>query len=437
MKGLATFAVMMTAAICVAADPATRTADLPDSWLVLYNVNVTDSVTWAQWYASQRGIPAEQVLGLNASASEHLADAAAAEAQIFAPVRQFLAANPAIAARVMGIIVGYRVPGHFGAADYGIGGYSVACALQDPADTTINVNPDYPQRWGDVLPVDGRLTKARMTPGHYMVGRIDGPTLDAAMALTNRALAIRMLRNGIAGNFVYYDYADAQKGTWWVLKQTVENPMFEEIPWCSFDDDTQQTPLDAFRFAWHDVANWHNARLRGAPAGVRILAYDYNSWGATTVRSITAENGRFVPNALDAGYAAAVGATGEPRFLSAPYPDTMLGALMAGGTLGEAFYLSNPYDDFMWEVIGDPLLKVGGWAPIPGTSITDFDQDLDVDLSDLDLLQACMNGPNRPFAPGCGITDLDEDGDVDVTDYSRFLRCFNGPNLPPAPGCPY
>ena len=413
--------------------PESRTAEMPDSWLVLYNANVPDSVAWAQWYAAERGIPSEQLLGLYTSPNENLPDKATAEAEIFAPVRSFLA-DPVIGSRIMGIVAGYAIPGHFGTGDYGVGGYSVACALQDATDTVFNVNPDYPHRWGDVLPAQ-RLSRATMTAGHYMVARIDAGSLDLAKALTLRAKAIWASRTPMFGNYVYYDYTDAQKGTWSILMQAVQNPLFASLPWRAFDEDTAQTPLDAFRIGWHDVRNWNDARLRGSPAGPRILAYDYDSWGATTVRSTTLDGGRFVPNAIDAGYAAAIGATAEPKTASPPYPDTLLAGLMAGWTLGESFYLANPYDDFMWEVVGDPFLRVPDWALGPLKSRADFDNDGDVDVTDFLSFTACVSGANRPATPDCASRDLDGDGDVDVVDFGRFQSCYNGPNRPPAPTC--
>jgi uncharacterized protein (TIGR03790 family) len=434
MVGFPTLVIFVAGSILGLVPPSSRTAEMPDSWLVLYNASVPDGLAWAQWYAAQRHIPTEQVIGLATSPDEHLPDSDTAEAQIFSPVRAFLANNPAIAARVMGIIVGYGIPGHFGTVDYGVGGCSVACALQDMADTLFNLNPDCPHQWGNTLPAQ-RLTKATMTPGHYMVSRIDSGSLDVAKAITIRANGIWGARTVLPGHYLYYDYTDPRMGTWLALKQVVENLSFASLPWQSFDDDTQQTPDDAFRFGWHDTQNWNDSRLRGAAAGPRILAYNLNSWGATTVRSNTAEGGRYVPNAIDAGYAAAIGSTGEPRTASAPYPDTILAGLMAGWTLGECFYLANPYDDFMWEVVGDPFLRVPDWA-LPRGSHADYDGDGDVDATDFLAFEACFNGPNKPVRAQCVAEDADQDGDVDLADFDKFQACFNGPNTPPAPNCP-
>lgn len=414
--------------------PGSRTAEMPDSWLVLYNVNVPDSVAWGQWYAAQWGIPNEQLLGLDASSEEHLADTATAQAQVFSPVAAFLAAHPDIASRIMGFVVGYRVPGHYGTAGYGIGGYSITCGLQDMTDTVYSVNPDGPHRWGKILPPLGRLTKATITLDHYLAARLDGIDLATTKAMTTRAKGIWSARQVMPAHYVYYDYTD-DMGTWSQLRSAVTNPLLATLPWAAFDDDTGQTPEDAFRIGWHDVENWNDARLRGSPPGPRILAYNLNSWGATTIRSTTGDGGRYVPNAIDAGYAAAIGATGEPMSTFGPYPDTLLAGLNLGWTLGECFYLANPYDDFMWELVGDPLLRVPDWCWPPPKSRADFDDDGDVDLADFLAFNMCYHGPNVPVTGTCTSRDLDGDTDVDLLDFALFKACFNGPNLRPPPSC--
>ena len=115
--------------------PESRTADMPDSWLVLYNLNSSDSVKWASWYTSRWGIPAENLLGLNTSSAEHLADKTTAQTQIIGPVRSLLDGNPALESRIMGIVVGFGVPGHYAAPFFGgPGGYAIADALEDMYD---------------------------------------------------------------------------------------------------------------------------------------------------------------------------------------------------------------------------------------------------------------------------------------------------------------
>lgn len=338
-----------------------QTADHPDAWLVVYNLASPDSVTWALWYAKQHGIPGENLLGVTAALTEHLPDLATARTQVFNPVRDYLAQNPQIEGRILGILAGYGVPGHYGTVPLGgPGGYSIANGLQDLNNDSKEINNNNPEILGYFPP---RLTKPDLPAGHYMVGRIDAPTLEAAKDLTRRAQVLASPTTYIHADYFWCDYYDSilPNGQWYWLWQAVNSGLFPEIPWREFDDDTQQTPWDAFRFGAHDVKNWNNSRLYGEPRGVRILAYNLNSWGATTVRDLFADGGRYVPNALNAGYAAAIGSTGEPGSVIGPFPWVLLAALREGWTLGEAMYLANPYDDWVWICVGDPLLRVAHW----------------------------------------------------------------------------
>ena len=352
-------------------EPEDRTAQRPDSWLVVYNQNKFLSVQWAHWYAQRREIPTRNLFGVAASSSEHLPDLATAQSEIMDPVKAYLGDNPDIEENIMGIVVGFGVPLHFGEPPEipSIGGYSIESALQDLSNVTPwEMNLDNPHRvppYG-VLPAGGRLTKTTMLPDHYMVARLDGPNLASAKSLTMRAQAIESTMGLFSGDArTWYDYTDSAMpgGTWYWLKVAVDSQTadFDEIDWWSFDADTEQTPFDAFRFSTHDLVGWDDGRLAGTPAGARILAFDFNSWGATTLRSTSDDGARFVPNALAAGYAAAIGATGEPLCCVCPFPDTVLAALRKGWTLGEAFYMANPYDDWMWILVGDPLLRMPEW----------------------------------------------------------------------------
>lgn len=345
--------------------PENVTADQPSSWLVLYNLNSDESVAWADWYGKEWDIPAENLVGLDAATAEHLNTTAEMRAQITSPLEAYFSNNPRLEERTMGLVVGYGLPTHFSTLPVGgPGGYSVANALQDMEDDVREFNPQAAQLQG-ALP--RRLTKATLLPQHYLVGVIDAPTVELAMELTTRAREIAAPRSYINQQTVYFDYSDPSlpRGEWYWLRHAVEHPRFVNLPWQAFDDDTQQTLNDAFRFGAHDVDGWNDARLFGEPRGRRILAYNLNSWGATNLRSTSGSGGRYVPNALAAGYAAAIGATGEPGSVTGPFPWVLLAALGEGWTLGEAFYLANPQDDSVWICAGDPLLRVANWFDVP------------------------------------------------------------------------
>ena len=55
----------------------------------------------------------------------------------------------------------------------------------------------------------------------------------------------------------------------------------------------------------------------------------------------------------------------------------------------------------------------------------DFDGDGSTDFADLDLLTACLTGPDVAVAAGCECVDTNLDSDVDLGDYAVFQRAFS------------
>lgn len=356
-------------------DPAWRTAELPDSWLVVYNADSPDSVTWAQWYCDQWGIPAQNALGLPLSTDAERVPQACFYDGIRDAVRAYLAANPDVEARVMGILVGYRVPGNFyqdatHPALPGGGGWSVSNHLQDLTATTWHQRFNIYHFVARLAPNEQRLTKTTLAPGFYLTARIDAPTLADAQALTLRARAIRRAHWPLpADEHLYCDDVDvgAPGGdVWTALQDVVGDAAFNDppdrFPWFEYESETEPTPYCALLFSYYRLTGWNAVDWGGTPLGTRILGYALNSYGATTVRSTTDHNGRFVPNALVGGlFAAAIGATAEPFLNHQPDPSTLVWCLADGRTVAEAFFHANPYHNFMWELVGDPLLRVPLW----------------------------------------------------------------------------
>ena len=75
----------------------------------------------------------------------------------------------------------------------------------------------------------------------------------------------------------------------------------------------------------------------------------------------------------------------------------------------------------MWNVFGDPSLRIVGAYPGPG----DFDANGVVDLDDYDELSGCLSGPwnfsESTVAQPCLLAfDFDDDQDVDLDDFTEF-----------------
>ncbi len=365
---------------CLAQIPSSqRTADMPDSWLVLYNNDpASGGPAWKDWYIQQWGIPPENTLGLTVSSDERVTRDHF-HARVFNPVRDFLNGRPELKAKIMGILVGYRVPGNFyldatHPAGQAGGGWSVANKLTDMVYTTWYKRSNPHTFIAYSSPNYTRLTKASLTADCYLTARLDGPTLADVQAMTLRAKALTDAQSPLpTAECLYYDYLDigAPAGDEWsALRATVQSSFLTipawRFPWRAYESENESMPSCAMSLSYYRTDNWNLVPWSGSPLGSRIAALAMNSWGATTVRSTTAHGGRYVPNALVNGqFAAAIGATAEPYTGSEPNPGTLVWCLAEGRTLGEAFFHANPYRNFMWEMVGDPLLRVPQWFVDP------------------------------------------------------------------------
>lgn len=71
---------------------------------------------------------------------------------------------------------------------------------------------------------------------------------------------------------------------------------------------------------------------------------------------------------------------------------------------------------------GNFELNGGFWFPL---ATGDCEEDGDVDLSDHELFESCLTGPNGGPAVGeCRCFDVDQSGDVDLADFATIQSAF-------------
>ena len=222
--------------------PSDRTADMPNSWLVLYNANDLMSFVWADWYAQKWDIPRDQLIGLDVPSTEkiHVDDF---NARIFTPVQNVLNNDPDLKARIMGILVGYRVPGNFYKDEthpplQSGGGWSVANNLCDMHYSAWykRPNPHYFAAYSITQP---RLTKASLGTDCYITARLDGPAIEDVIALTNRALAISAATTPLPKT-ERISYDDVELGA----------PGGDEWTGLRFSTERDNTSLPAWMYPW-------------------------------------------------------------------------------------------------------------------------------------------------------------------------------------------
>jgi hypothetical protein len=175
---------MSTGYIGTVAMPYTEThAGDPKRWVALYNTNTADSVTWAESYRVAHGLGFSNMLGIDATTNEM------AGQMDWETIRDAVAAhiaNDFPAGQIVGILIGYGMPG---TANCGPTDLSIASLLADLAvDTQDIANPYYEAGLVDTADMPDRITLAAGT--RYLVGEINAPTLGEAIAMTTKSQAL-------------------------------------------------------------------------------------------------------------------------------------------------------------------------------------------------------------------------------------------------------
>ncbi len=188
------------------------------------------------------------------------------------------------------------------------------------------------------------------------VARLDGPTVDDALALVDRALAAE--RSGLIGR-AYVDIGGIHPdGDRW-LEATVK-----QLDALSFDTDVDRAPstmpgtaridAPAFYFGWYAGDLNGPFALPGFQFPPGAIALHIHSFSARTLRSTTAG---WTGPLIARGATATVGNVFEPYLQLTHHPDLLLRALVRGATLAEAAYYALPALSWQAIVIGDPLYR--------------------------------------------------------------------------------
>ena len=188
------------------------------------------------------------------------------------------------------------------------------------------------------------------------VSRLDGPTVDDALALVDRALAAE--KTGIIGR-AYVDvgglHADGDRWLEAVVKQ---------LDSLGFDQEVDRLPATFAPAARFDAPalyfGWYAGDLNGPMAlpGFRFppgaIALHIHSYSARTMRSSTAG---WVGPLVARGVTATMGNVFEPYLQLTHHPDLLLRALARGATLVDAAYYALPALSWQTVLIGDPLYR--------------------------------------------------------------------------------
>ena len=200
----------------------------------------------------------------------------------------------------------------------------------------------------------------------FMVSRLDGPTVEIARTLVDRAVAAESVTlkgnayidaRGIyekidqPGSFGYYD--DKMRRLAEYLKNNT--PLSVVL-----DDRSElfgigECPNTILYCGWYNLRQYIDSFqfLNGA------VGYHIASFEAETLRSSRTDkpdSNVWCKRMLENGITATLGAVAEPFLHSFPRPDLFFKYLTSGKyCLVECFYRAKPYNSWMMTLIGDPL----------------------------------------------------------------------------------
>ncbi len=188
------------------------------------------------------------------------------------------------------------------------------------------------------------------------VARLDGPTVEDALALVDRALAAE--KAGLLGR-AYVDLGGIHPdGDRWL------EAVVKQLESLGFDTDVERTPATFAAGARMDAPalyfGWYVGDLNGPfalpdfqfPPGA--IAMHIHSYSARTMHSATAG---WAGPLIARGATATVGNVFEPYLQLTHHPDLLLRALVRGATLGDAAYYALPALSWQAILIGDPLYR--------------------------------------------------------------------------------
>lgn len=341
----------------------------PARWVLVYNTAMSGSADCAQVYRAARGLPWANLIGLTLSTEEQIdADAYAA---LVTAINSYLT-NNGLSDQVMGVLLGYGVPGYINRDGY----LDATSAVLHRTTTTVGYSDN-------ALAVDGtptRPTLANMN-GLRLTARMDGATAAAMTALLEQATAIE--QDGLGDGSTAKIYLDPFAGTGGqstgYTQQMVDwgqsvDCMRTRLPivWSAAADanypdvDFDTIANDGFFLGWSDDANPPTG-FYASPAGTRVLSVQTNpdQATATTLRSGAGSAGNWIEAAVAGGYAAAVASARACSPSSLPYARPLFEALRQGWSLAEAWFVAMPVLGDGFYLVGDPLMTIAmpkaGW----------------------------------------------------------------------------
>ena len=350
--------------------------------LVVYNTNFADSLTVANHYMTQRGIPAANLCAISPPSSTEISMTDYVNS-VRTPIQTCL--TNAGRTNILYIVFSYLSPYRISVSNAPYV-YSVDSFVSDMWDqyTTqlFNPGPTAPHRYYAASQSQGNaflpfvsLATYRTQPKAtllYSVWRLDAATLALAEGLVDKAMQAEST-GGPAGQGCFDSRsgdptllvdAGYQSGDWTIhaaaqfMSQAgigvTEDTNFEEF-------GTAPAPLTcpnaAFYSGWYSFDNYNDAFIWNTGA----IGFHLDSASAVDPRGGLS----WSPNAVMHGITVTSGSVSEPFLEGLPRPGGVYRNLLEGANVGDAFLRNTQWIKWMMMNIGDPLYRpfANGRAP--------------------------------------------------------------------------
>ncbi|MBI4662676.1 MAG: TIGR03790 family protein [Verrucomicrobia bacterium] len=370
-----------------------------DSVIVVYNANAAESKRLAEYYAARREVPANQLLGLDLPTSEAMTRreyqkklqqpilerferlmGLGAEAGTARKRLQSGGPSASTGASVRYAVLCYGVPLRIG-EDSTLKEDDLERipaqlrkneAAVDSELALLPRNGTRPRWYGpSPNPCYGTTNQAYLNPtnGVLMVARLDGPSVEVARGLIDKA--IQAEQEGLWGR-AYYDARGLTNGNTKIGDDWIKGAaeVSRRVGFETILDNKEERFAAGFPMSQIALyAGWYepNGQISGPFARPHVefmpgaLAYHLHSFSAQTVRS-TSQG--WVGPLLEKGATATFGFVHEPYLEFTPNIAILFHRFLAlGFSFGEAAYASQTFLSWQTTVVGDPLYRPFGKSP--------------------------------------------------------------------------
>jgi uncharacterized protein (TIGR03790 family) len=373
-------------------NPMGQPEDLAAHLLVVYNSNDRDSQNLAYYYASQRNIPSERLLGLSTSTSEEISRTSF-EKTIRTPIVSYLTLKDWLVRENQRVRVGGRYLDLLVATRNDIWAIALIRGIPlkiapEPSeqlgmerqpefatnaaavDSELALLPIYGLPTGGFVPniffddqVNGiKRVGPELAMNMVLVTRLDGPSPADVRRMIDDSIAAE--KNRLAGLAVIdtRGLTDIKSGytSGDVWLRGARDSLVKQGWQVKFDDKPELIPATdpcnqvALYLGWYSqdaMGPWVTPPNRFVPGAV---AYHLHSFSAFSLRTTTSN---WVGPLISHGADATMGMVYEPYLALTPHEDIFTRRLLRGDYFAEAAWASEKGLSWMLTVVGDPLYR--------------------------------------------------------------------------------